>query len=151
MNPTSWLQIGPVILSPADNERIGNWDTEYLEDGLYALQLVVIRDQQQVEKTSLVLSVDNTSPVIKLRSDLDGKRLFYETGKELLFELEFANENEIQRVDFSIDSENQFSRDLPPFVYPWTMSVGEFELRITAVDHANNQSLIRITFEVVED
>ena len=151
MNPTSWLQIGPVILSPANNERLGNWDTDNLEDGLYALQLVVIRDQQQVEKKSLVLSVDNTPPEIKLRSELDGKRLSYETGKELLFELEFVNENEIQRVDFSINSENQFSRDLPPFVYAWTMSVGEFELRIKAVDHANNQSLISITFEVVED
>jgi len=62
-----------------------------------------------------------------------------------------VNENEIQRVDFSINSEDHFSRDLPPFVYPWIMSVGEFELQIKAVDQANNQSLMRITFEVVID
>ncbi|MCJ7715739.1 MAG: transglycosylase domain-containing protein, partial [Anaerolineales bacterium] len=151
MNPTSWLQIGPEILSPANNTRLGIWDTENLEDGLYALQWVVIRDQQQVEKTSLVVSVDNTPPEISLRSDLDGKSISYEVGKELLFEVEFVNENEIQLVEFTINSKNQLSRDLPPFVYPWLMTVGEFELRIKAVDHANNQSVIRINFEVVKD
>jgi membrane carboxypeptidase/penicillin-binding protein PbpC len=151
MNPTSWLQIGADILSPADNERLGIWDTDSLEDGLYALQLVLVREQLQIEKVSLVVSVDNNPPEIGLRPDLDGEIIPYEEGKELLFEAVFENNNEIQRVVFYINSDNVSSREVPPFVFPWQMTLGDIELRIVVVDYANNQSELTYTFEVVGD
>ena len=151
MNPTSWLQIGADILSPVDNERLGIWDTDNIEDGLYALQLVLVREHLQVEKVSLVVSVDNTPPEISLRSNLDGEIIPFEEEKELLFEAVFENNNEIQRVVFYINSDKVSSREVPPFVFPWQMILGDIELRIVVVDYANNQSELTYTFKVVED
>ena len=151
MNPTSWLQIGEDILSPADRERLGIWETDNIEDGLYALQLVLVGEQLQIEKVSLVVSVDNTPPEIGLISDLAGNIIPFEEGKELLFEAVFENNNEIQKVIFYINSDNVSSREVPPFVLPWQMILGDIELRIVAVDQANNQSELIYNFEVVED
>jgi membrane carboxypeptidase/penicillin-binding protein len=151
MNPSSWLQIGADILSPADRERLGVWETNNLEDGLYALQLVLVREHLQIEKVSLVVSVDNTPPEIGLISDLDGEIIPFEKGKELLFEAVFENNNEIQKVDFYINSYKVSSREVPPFVLPWQMALGDIELRIVAVDHANNQSELIYSFEVIVD
>ncbi len=151
MNPTSWLQIGPDILSPAARERLGTWETDNLEDGLYALQLVLVGEQMQIEKVSLVVSVDNTPPEIGLTSDLTGETIPFKNGKELLFEAVFENNNEIQRVVFYINSRQVSSREVPPFVLLWTMTLGDIELRIVAEDQANNQSELIYTFKVIGD
>jgi len=151
MNPTSWLQIGEDILSPSTGKRLGIWETDNLEDGLYALQLVLVGEQQQIEKVSLVVSVDNTPPEIGLISDLDGETILFEEGKELLFEAVFENNNEIQEVVFYINSYKVSSREAPPFVLLWEMTPGDIELRIVAEDHANNQSELIFTFEVARD
>ena len=151
MNPTSWLQIGEDILSPSTGKRLGIWETDNLEDGLYALQLVLVGEQLQIEKVSLVVSVDNTPPEIGLMSDLDGKTIPFEEGKELLFEAVFENNNEIQEVVFYINSYKVSSREAPPFVLLWEMTPGDIELRIVAEDHANNQSELIYTFEVARD
>ena len=111
----------------------------------------MVREQLQIEKVSLVVSVDNTPPEIGLISDLDGEIIPFEKGKELLFEAVFENNNEIQKVDFYINSYKVSSREVPPFVLPWQMTLGDIELRIVAVDHANNQSELIYTFEVGKD
>ncbi len=151
MNPTSWLQIGSDILAPGDSIRLGLWDTEDLEDGLYALQLVLVQEQQQVEKTSLVVSVDNTSPEMSLSPDLNGQAIVYLEGKELLFQPIFENSSEIQKVFFYLNSDYQSSREVPPFVFSWTMIPGKFELRIVAVDQANNRGELVINFEIIQE
>jgi membrane carboxypeptidase/penicillin-binding protein len=151
MNPTSWLQIGPDILSPAARGRLGTWETDNLEDGLYALQLVLVGEQMQIEKVSLVVSVDNTPPEIGLTSDLTGEMIPFKKGKELLFEAVFENNNEIQKVVFYINSRQVSSREVPPFILLWTMTPGDIELRIMAEDQANNQSELIYTFKVVEN
>ncbi|MCK4489843.1 MAG: hypothetical protein KAU23_06255, partial [Anaerolineales bacterium] len=151
MNPTSWLQIGPDILSPAARGRLGTWETDNLEDGLYALQLVLVGEQMQIEKVSLVVSVDNTPPEIGLTSDLTGETIPFIKGKELLFEAVFENNNEIQKVVFYINSRQVSSREVPPFILLWTMTPGDIELRIVAEDHANHQNELIYTFEVARD
>jgi membrane carboxypeptidase/penicillin-binding protein len=151
LNPTSWLQIGDEILTAGSNKRLGLWDTEGLEDGLYALQLVVVKELHQVEKTALVVSVDNTAPEILLNLDLNGENVQYQSGAELLFQAEFENENEIQEVKFYLDSILASSRLTPPFIFPWQMEEGEHELRVVAYDHAKNKAVITTSFEVVRD
>ena len=149
LNPTSWLQIEDEILLAAENKRLGLWATEDLADGLYALQLVVVGELQKIEKTSLVLSVDNTPPNISLSPNLDGETIPYQAGKELLFQVEFENDHEIQEVDFYLNSESVSKREVSPFIFPWQMQLGEYELRIVALDHANNKGVLTIKFEVV--
>lgn len=104
---------------------------------------------QKVEKTSLVLSVDNTPPNISLSPNLDGEKIPYQAGKEQLFQVEFDNDHEIQEVDFYLNSESVSKREVSPFIFPWQIQLGDYELRIVALDHANNKGVLTIRFEVV--
>ncbi len=150
MNPGSWLQIGPEITSPADNIRLGNWDTTDLEDGVYAIQLVLIRDNQQIDKVSLVVSVDNSPPEISLKTDL-ARILPYERGKDLIFEVGFENNSEILRVDFYINGDLLSSRKTAPYLYLWKMQPGSYELGVKAYDQAGNQSELSVEFIIQVD
>jgi membrane carboxypeptidase/penicillin-binding protein PbpC len=149
MNPGSWLQIGTEITAPGKNISLGTWDTKNLEDGIYALQLVKIGERQEVDKTSLVVSVDNTPPEILLVTDYSDQEITYQAGKEVVFQADFANQSEIQKVRFYIDSGLKSTRTSFPFVYTWPLTLGEHRLRITAEDQAGNQGEQSITFQVV--
>jgi len=148
MNPRSWQQLGADINSPISNAQITRWDTTDLDDGIYALQLVLVREGRQVENVSLVLSVDNTPPDVSLMTDYNNLKIPYEIGKELLFQIE--SNPEIKEVDVYINSRLLASRNTPPYVFPWLVRLGEHDLRIVAFDQANNKGELSISFQVVD-
>ena len=151
MNPRSWVQIGADITSPVENRRLVTWDTTEMDDGIYALQLVLIKERQQIEKVSLVVSVDNTPPELIFITDLMEGKIPYQAGREILFEVDFENSSEIQQVDFYINDELLASRRVPPYIHAWPLDLGEFELVIVAVDQANNQTELTTSFEVIRE
>ncbi len=150
MNPGSWLQIGSEISQPGTQRRLASWDTTGLEDGIYALQLVVILERQQIQKFSLVVSVDNTPPEINLANWPEGGRIQYQRGEDYLFEVRFDNPSEIDQVVFEVDGDQAAYRTFPPFIYPWTLKVGEHQLQITARDQAGNLAEFSTSFHVME-
>ena len=149
LNPGAWIQIGPEITRPSYFSRLGTWDTTDLEDGIYALQLVLIQERQQIEKASLIISVDNTPPSMSLTTALDGREIEFKQNEELLFEVEFENNSEIDQVDFYLNGELLSSRKVAPFIVPWTMIPGEYALEITAQDQAGNNAEYSALFEVL--
>lgn len=151
LNPGSWIQIGPEILVPSFFTRLGTLDTIDLEDGIYALQLVLIQERQQIEKVSLVVSVDNTPPSMTFITDLAGGEIPFQQGDEILFEVEFENNSEIDQVEFYLNGDLLSSRKVAPYLVPWSMIPGEFELQITAQDQAGNTAEISALFEVLSD
>ena len=148
MNPNSWLQIGQEITTPVTSGQLATWDTLELEDGIYAIQLVLVRMGQQIESISSVVSVDNTPPDIRLTPDLQDQQIPFETGKELLFKVDLSNPSEIQSVSFFINSELVSTRGIPPYIYSWPLTLGHFDLRVVATDRANNQGEYSISFSV---
>lgn len=151
INPRSWLQIGGEISSPVAEGYLGSWDTAGLEEGVYALQLVLIKQDQAIEKVSLLVSVDNTPPEIILITDLSGGEIPYESGKELLLEVRFKNNSEIDQVEFRLDGQLLASRRVAPYVIPWKLEMGGHQLQVTARDQAGNNSELEIDFSVVRD
>lgn len=149
LNPRSWLQIGEDILAPVEEGFLGTWDTSNLEEGIYALQLVVIQEDQQIKKRSLLLSVDNTAPEIILITDLSGGEVSYQEGKELLLEVRFTNPSEIERVEFILDDLLVGSRQVGPFILPWRLVLGTHELVVRALDQAGNKGELRVDFSVI--
>ncbi len=147
LNPGSWIQIGSDITAAVDNTRLGTWDTHDLEDGVYAIQLVVIQENQQIDKVSLVLSVDNSPPEIRLKTNIS-ETILFDQGRDLIFEVDFENNSEIEKVDFYLNSILLGSRKNAPFLYSWEMKPGRYDLRISASDLAGNKSEIRVDFTV---
>jgi len=151
MNPGSWVQIGPDINDPGDAIWLGSLDTTELDDGVYALQLVLIKENQQIKKVSRIVSVDNTIPVIDFNSDISEGTVEYIRGKDFLFEAEFVNNSEIDQVDFYLNGLLLGSRKTPPYLIPWEMQLGEYQLMIKAIDLAGNQAELVVDFNVNRD
>ena len=148
MNPKSWLQIGQEITTPVSGGRLGVWNTQELDDGIYAVQLVLVRRGQQIESVSAVISVDNTPPDVRLTPDLQDQQIRYEADKELLFTADLSNLSEIQSVSFYINSELVSTRVVPPYFYSWPLTLGHVDLRVVAIDQANNQGEYTASFIV---
>jgi len=151
LNPGSWIQIGPDISSPSSFIRLGTWDTTDLDDGIYALQLVLIQEKQQIEKTSLIVSVDNTSPSMTFTTDLAGGEIPFLEDGEILFEVDFENNSEIDQVEFYLNGELLSSRKVAPYIFLWSMAPGDYDLLITAQDQAGNSVEYSTIFEVISD
>jgi hypothetical protein len=151
LNPDRWLQIGEVSSRSVGDGVLAIWDTSNLEDGLYALQLVGVLEDQRIQKSSVVVSLDNSPPEFELSGIEDGQELDYQSGKELLFAVQSSQPDEFQNVDFYLNNRLVESRDYPPYVSPWKMAVGNFQLRVVVTDRAGNQTSRELQFSVVRD
>jgi hypothetical protein len=56
LNPQSWVQVGDDLTAPVTDGLLGQWDTSGL-DGLYVLQLQVVRTDQSLETDTVVVTV----------------------------------------------------------------------------------------------
>jgi membrane carboxypeptidase/penicillin-binding protein len=151
LNPRTWQQTGDEIASPGEDQFLGTWDTAELDEGIYAVQLVVIQENQQIQKRSLILSVDNTPPEMIFITDLSGGEIPYQRGKDLLLEVRFTNPSEIEMVDFILDDDLLASKQIEPFIIPWRLTLGTHELVILAQDQAGNEVEHRVVFRVMRE
>jgi len=58
LNPQEWIQVGSDSTSPVTEDVLATWDTTGL-DGLYAVQLQVVRTDQQVDTAIIQVNVKN--------------------------------------------------------------------------------------------
>lgn len=149
LNPKTWQQIHEESDDPKGGEILVAWDTTGVEDGLYAVQLVVVREGQRVGKASTIVSVDNTPPTVSIAEEIDGRQFAYQPGGEILFRAQAADNASVDEVKFYLNYRLIASRDQAPFVYPWEMEVGTFSLKVRAVDKAGNIDQQTVTFEVI--
>ncbi|MBS1250620.1 MAG: Penicillin-binding protein 2D [Chloroflexi bacterium] len=146
-NPRLWQQYGPEVREEVVDDLLWEWDTTGFEDGLYALQVIVAYQEQRVEKTTLLVSVDNTPPELSL-SNLEAGQVFsYQSGQQLIFQAQASDNLGVEVVEFTLDGDSA-TRVEPPFVFAWDMKVGDFTLRVVARDLAGNRTDVEIPFSV---
>jgi len=56
LNPQEWVQLGNDVTTPVDGGPLAEWDTTGLE-GLYAVQLIVIREDKKVDTAVIQVTV----------------------------------------------------------------------------------------------
>jgi hypothetical protein len=128
---------------------LGTWDTAQVENGLYALQLVGVREGQRVDKASTIVSVDNTPPIVSFSEEIEGRQYAYQPGKQILFQVQAVDEEHLEEVKFYLDQRLVASRKEPPFVLLWDVEIGTFTLKAKALDKAGNADQQTVTFEVL--
>jgi penicillin-binding protein 1C len=126
MNPSEWTQIGPDHGEQVDNNVLEFWDTNGL-DGLYSLQLNVIRRDQSVQQFTVQLTVDNKPPQVNLNYPPSGEE--YVLGKDewVNVSAEVADNFGIDRVEFYADNAGKpFAvRRVAPFHEKWLLDRGD--------------------------
>lgn len=147
LNPDQWIQIGEDKARPVTDDLLAIWDTARLS-GLYALQLLVVRGEQQVDTHTLQVRVDNQAPEVEIRYPQEGQRFIYPQDQVIAFQVEASDELGLAVVEFKLDGKLINSLTTPPFTVPWNASIGKHTLSVIANDAAGNQSEARLRFTV---
>ena len=145
--PEKWLQIGENVETPVKNGSLGSWDTTGLE-GLYIIQLQVVRTDLRIDQAILQITVDNSPPAIIILSPLEDQQYSYQAGMKVMMNVSAADNLVVQRVEFLVDNITQAVLLEPPFVIMWDALPGKHTLLVKAYDLAGNLSELSVAFEV---
>jgi len=146
LNPQRWLQVGEESSRAIAGGELGEWDTQGLS-GLYAIQLVVIYQDQHVEIDTLQVTVDNQPPEVRVLYPLPDAIL---SARENRISLQASAQDDLalQQVEFYMDDERLGNLEQAPFSLDWQVSVGTHTLLVKAIDLAGNASQVEVSFEV---
>ncbi len=136
VNPGEWIQIGGGK-STVENGLLGEWDTSGRE-GLYAVRLIVVNQNQEYQTAVVQVAVDNTPPEVRVSYPLVDESLDVSTDGEITLRVEAEDAIGISRVEWWLDNVRIGSREQPPYSLPWKGVAGEHLLIARAFDQAGN-------------
>jgi membrane carboxypeptidase/penicillin-binding protein PbpC len=149
LNPQTWIQISDDSTSPVEDGILATWDTSDL-NGLFAIQMIVLRDDRKVDTTTIQVTIDNQPPEVSILYPEDGQIFQYEVGKFITFRAEASDNIGLAAVVFSVGDREIIRQTQPPYAVPWRVTSGEHTLRVEAIDMAGNTSNTSIQFVVEE-
>ncbi len=132
LNPTEWRQLGGDYHSPVEGGPLAFWDTSVEEEGLYTLQLTVVRGDQSLERRSLQVTVDNTPPEVEMINPEPDNT--YERDPDPLlndwinFQVDAKDNFSISRVEYFMDNEKVGESTVAPHTLRWNIVLTETEL-----------------------
>jgi hypothetical protein len=149
LNPQAWIQISADSIILVENGLLATWDTRG-SNGLFAIQMIVLRSNRKVDTTTIQVTVDNLSPEVSIPYPENGQSFQYKFGQYITFQAEASDNIGLKSVVFYIGDQELIRQSQPPYAVPWRASPGEYILRVEAIDFAGNTTETRITFRVEE-
>ncbi len=143
LDPASWVQIGPDRTVPVVNGVLEYWDTSSLQEGLYTLQLTVLRNDGNADRTAVQVTVDNTPPEVRITYPYPDQTYVLEDDEWVNVQAEAVDNVAMKQVEFYVDGELFAVSTVGPFNEKWLLkgaSVGEHVIHVVAVDAAGNKT-----------
>lgn len=147
LNPQAWLQIGEEMTEPVEEGLLASWDTSGLS-GLYALRLLVLREDDRVDIVTTQVSIDNQPPTMRIVYPQDGDLIEYRSNRQLEIQVEATDNLGIESVDFYLDFQQIGALANAPYAWTWATETGKHRLRIVVRDRAGNSVEESLRFEV---
>jgi membrane peptidoglycan carboxypeptidase len=147
LNPRQWLQIGGDVAEPVEGGTLVVWDTSEL-NGLYAIQLLVVKQDQSVSVATIQVTVDNTAPTVQMTHPAQGQSFSFPLERTITFQAKAEDNLGIATVEFIVDGEPLSSLMESPYAATWQGLVGEHTVEVVATDLAGNQSEASIDFSI---
>ena len=147
INPETWQQVGSTSTRPVRDGILATWDTSEL-NGLYAIRLSVL-DQQNLIRTAVIqVTVDNTPPEAKISYPQAGAEVQLVRGGVTLNAV-LGDEVGISAVEWWVDGRMVLEQTSPPFVYQLTADGGSHTAYLKVRDTAGNTTVTeKITFRI---
>jgi membrane carboxypeptidase/penicillin-binding protein PbpC len=147
INPSGWFVIQEETFSKVENGTLGIWDTTDL-NGLYAIQLIVLRNNQRVDTTTIQVTLDNLPPEISITYPEDGRIFTLKENATITFLAKASDNVGLEKIEFYLDDHLLSTQTEPPFAYPWRSSQGTYTLSVKVIDFAGNINEESVTFSV---
>jgi membrane carboxypeptidase/penicillin-binding protein PbpC len=149
LNPDTWQQIGLEGNAPVEEDLLAVWDTHGLE-GLYAVRLQVVRQDQTVDIATIQVTLDNTPPVARIPYPVNEQVFRLSASRQITFQADVQDAVGVQRLEWSVDNQPVGTTTQEPFVLAWRAVRGAHVLSVQAFDLAGNPSAkeqVRFTVE----
>ncbi len=146
LNPQQWIQIEQSTV-PLENGQLAVWNTEGLS-GLYAIRLLVLREDQQLDTAIIQVTVDNQPPQIDILYPAQDQQFTYPLDENVTIQVNANDDLALNTVEIYINNQLAAAFTQPPFAFSWQTVPGEHTLRVIASDLAGNSSETTLTFEV---
>lgn len=140
LNPESWLQVGSDGTSSVVNGELGVWDTQG-QDGLYAVRLQVVRQDQSIETATIQVTVDNIPPVARVTYPTVNQTFDLAKDPEIIFQAETGDAIGVRRLIWLVDGVEVHESAQPPYALSWRAVRGKHVLEVRAVDPAGNEGV----------
>ncbi len=147
LNPSGWFVVEEGLFRPVVNGTLGTWDTSDI-NGLYALQLIVLRENQRVDTTIIQVTLDNLPPTLEISNPGDSDTFISNVDKTITLVVEASDNLGIAAVEFYIDNQMIATQTQSPFAYPWQSEPGKHTFSVIAIDRAGNSTKTSVTFRV---
>ena len=147
LNPTRWLLVGEDEQQPVTNGRLGVWDTRGLQ-GLYVVQLSVVRTDSRVDSIVLQVTVDNSPPTVTIMDPSAAEQFQGQVGENILLQAAGMDDLVLERLEFYLDGELFLTLWQPPYAAIWPSTPGEHTFLVRAYDLAGNHSEQELQFSV---
>jgi hypothetical protein len=145
LNPQAWFQVGEDITRPVENGALANWDTSEL-NGLYAVQLLVVRSDQRVDSDVIQVTIDNQAPEATILYPANGQEL---ADRQITFQANATDNLNLKDVSLFVDNRLISSLTQAPYAAVWQATAGQHTLRLEATDLAGNTTKTEIEFTVL--
>lgn len=137
LNPAEWEQIGEESRQRVEGGLLGLWDTREL-NGLYAIRLMMVRDDKKVFSAIVQVSVDNIPPTLNVPYPTNEQVFKSGSAQAITFQAEATDLMGIKKVEWIVDGQPAGERLQPPFSLPWSGTPGAHQLTVRAYDMAGN-------------
>lgn len=147
LNPDQWIQIGEQHTDFSRGTTLGTWDTAGL-DGLYALRLSVVRQDNSVETSIIEVTVDNIPPLVALTAGEAGQVFRWPDDRTIDLTASVQDVS-ITKVEFYHNGQLLGTDAEWPYGFTWDITrTGTETFTAVAFDQAGNSGSGEITVEV---
>ena len=138
LNPQSWLQIGEGEGKKVTDGSLGTWQTD--QEGLFAIRLQVLREDNEVETDIIQVTVDNTPPVIEIVYPLDNQKIERSPSENIILEVWASDSTGISKIEWYLNDTLIGQKTDLPYIHLWKPGPGNYELFAKATDLAGNST-----------
>ena len=147
LNPQRWTQIGDDVYAPVQDGVLVSWNASELS-GLYAVQLMVVYQNDRIEIATTQISIDNEAPTVRVLFPQDGEEIDFLKNRQIDLQVQ-ANDNlGVDRVEYFIDFKQIGVASASPFSWTWATTAGKHSLKVVVYDRAGNSVEETLVFTV---
>lgn len=143
LNPAQWTQIGGDRGEQLENADLQPWDTTLLPNGLYSVQLLVVKSDQTFANYTVQVTVDNTRPEVSLITPAEGDSFTVGNDESVIIQPDAKDNLSLAGVQVIVDGKLVNTSTVAPFTYRWPLKgifPGAHTIQLKAIDAAGNET-----------
>ena len=128
LNPVEWQQLGGDHGNQVQGGPLEFWDTANQQEGLYTLQLTVVKGEQGVEQKAVQVTVDNTPPEVDILNPEPDRLYVMEDDEWINLQVDAIDNFSMNRVEYFMDNQPIGESTVAPYTLRWNITMTDTEV-----------------------